>query len=212
LLAAAPVLLLIILLVGCKWSVGRAAVVSVTVDAVIALSAFGAHPLQILVSAAKGAWSSLSIILIICPAILMYNIVREAGAFRVIRAGIQQATPNKLLQILIIGYAFAAFLQGITGFGVPVAICAPLLIEIGVSPLWALAIAPLGEAWGNTFGTLSAAWDALAAQGRYWTGDEASGEKGSFLGFATTAVAKPNANMNFPQQNAFSVRCVRGGK
>ena len=164
LLAAVPVLLLIILLVGCKWSVGRAAVVSVVVDAVIALSAFGAHPLQILVSAAKGAWSSLSIILIICPAILMYNIVREAGAFRVIRAGIQQATPNKLLQILIIGYAFAAFLQGITGFGVPVAICAPLLIEIGVSPLWALAIAPLGEAWGNTFGTLSAAWDALAAQ------------------------------------------------
>ena len=164
LLAAVPVLLLIILLVGCKWSVGRAAVVSVAVDAVIALSAFGAHPLQILVSAAKGAWSSLSIILIICLAILMYNIVREAGAFRVIRAGIQQATPNKLLQILIIGYAFAAFLQGITGFGVPVAICAPLLIEIGVSPLWALAIAPLGEAWGNTFGTLSAAWDALAAQ------------------------------------------------
>ena len=164
LLAAVPALLLIILLVGCKWSVGRAAVVSVAVDAVIALSAFGAHPLQILVSAAKGAWSSLSIILIICPAILMYNIVREAGAFRVIRAGIQQATPNKLLQILIIGYTFSAFLQGITGFGVPVAICAPLLIEIGVSPLWALAIAPLGEAWGNTFGTLSAAWDALAAQ------------------------------------------------
>ena len=53
LLAAVPVLLLIILLVGCKWSVGRAAVVSVAVDAVIALSAFGAHPLQILVSAAK---------------------------------------------------------------------------------------------------------------------------------------------------------------
>ena len=74
LLAAVPVLLLIILLVGCKWSVGHAAVVSVAVDAVIALSAFGAHPLQILVSAAKGAWSSLSIILIICPAILMYNI------------------------------------------------------------------------------------------------------------------------------------------
>lgn len=79
---SSAVLLLIILLVGCKWSVGRAAVVSVAVDAVIALSAFGAHPLQILVSAAKGAWSSLSIILIICPAILMYNIVREAGAFQ----------------------------------------------------------------------------------------------------------------------------------
>ena len=164
LLAAAPVLLLIILLVGCKWSVGRAAVVSVVVDIIIALAAFGAHPLQVLVSAVKGAWSSLGIIIIIWTAILMYNVVRESGAFRVIRTAIQQATPNKLLQILIIGYAFAAFLQGITGFGVPVAICAPLLIEIGVSPFWALAIAPLGEAWGNTFGTLAAAWDALAAQ------------------------------------------------
>ena len=61
-------------------------------------------------------------------------------------------------------------------------------------------------------GYRKAADGSLAAQGRYWTGDEASGEKGSFLGFATTAVAKPNANMNFPQQNAFSVRCVRGGK
>ena len=164
LLAAAPVLLLIILLVGCKWSVGRAAVVSVVVDIIIALAAFGAHPLQVLVSAVKGAWSSLGIIIIIWTAILMYHVVRESGAFRVIRTAIQQATPNKLLQILIIGYAFAAFLQGITGFGVPVAICAPLLIEIGVSPFWALAIAPLGEAWGNTFGTLAAAWDALAAQ------------------------------------------------
>ena len=70
LLAAVPVLLLIILLVGCKWSVGRAAIVSVVVDIAIALLAFGAHPLQILVSSAKGAWSSLSIILIIWPAIL----------------------------------------------------------------------------------------------------------------------------------------------
>ena len=134
LLAAAPVLLLIILLVGCKWSVGRAAVVSVVVDIIIALAAFGAHPLQVLVSAVKGAWSSLGIIIIIWTAILMYHVVRESGAFRVIRSAIQQATPNKLLQILIIGYA------------------------------WALAIAPLGEAWGNTFGTLAAAWDALAAQ------------------------------------------------
>ena len=61
LLAAAPVLLLIILLVGCKWSVGRAAVVSVVVDIIIALAAFGAHPLQVLVSAVKGAWSSSSL-------------------------------------------------------------------------------------------------------------------------------------------------------
>ena len=164
LLAAVPVLLLIFFLVKLKWSVGRAAIVVVAIDIAIALLGFGSVPQQILVESLKGAWSSLSIIIIIWPAILIYHVVRESGAFRVIRQGIQQATPNKLLQILVIGFAFAGFLQGITGFGVPVAICAPLLIEIGVSPFWALVIAPLGEAWGNTFGTLSAAWDALAVQ------------------------------------------------
>lgn len=53
-------------------------------------------------------------------------------------------------------------MQGITGFGVPVAVGAPLLLGIGVSPAWAVILPLLGQAWGNTFGTLAAAWDALA--------------------------------------------------
>ena len=57
---------------------------------------------------------------------------------------------------------FESFLQGITGFGVPVAVGAPLLIGIGVKPLWAVIIPLIGQAWGNTFGTLGAAWDSLA--------------------------------------------------
>src|SRR5699024_1833961 len=38
----------------------------------------------------------------------------------------------------------------------------PLLIGIGVKPMWAVIIPLLGQSWGNTFGTLAAAWDALA--------------------------------------------------
>ena len=82
LLAAVPVLLLIFFLVKLKWSVGRAAIVVVAIDIAIALLGFGSVPQQILVESLKGAWSSLSIIIIIWPAILIYHVVRESGAFR----------------------------------------------------------------------------------------------------------------------------------
>ena len=38
----------------------------------------------------------------------------------------------------IIGWLFASFLQGAGGFGVPVAVAAPLMIGIGLSPLMGL--------------------------------------------------------------------------
>ena len=78
-----------------------------------------------------------------------------------IRDGMRRLLPNELLLVLAMGWIFESFLQGITGFGVPVAVGAPLLIGIGVKPMWAVIIPLLGQSWGNTFGTLAAAWDAL---------------------------------------------------
>ena len=81
--------------------------------------------------------------------------------FLVIRNGMRKLLPNELLLVLALGWILESFLQGITGFGVPVAVGAPLLIGIGVKPMWAVIIPLLGQSWGNTFGTLAAAWDAL---------------------------------------------------
>ena len=51
-----------------------------------------------------------------------------------------------------------------------VAVGAPLLIGIGVKPMWAVIIPLLGQSWGNTFGTLAAAWDALGMSAGLTTG------------------------------------------
>lgn len=77
----------------------------------------------------------------------------EANAYQVIRNGLKKFLPNELLLVLAIGYVFTSFLQGITGFGVPDAVGAPLLIGIGVNPLWAVVLPLFGESWGNTYGT-----------------------------------------------------------
>ena len=101
----------------------------------------------------KGIWSALIILLIVWTAILLYQVADEARAFLVIRNGMRKLLPNELLMVLALGWILESFLQGITGFGVPVAVGAPLLMGIGVVPVFAVIIPLLGQAWGNTFGT-----------------------------------------------------------
>lgn len=162
--ALVPILVLLALLLRCKWGGDEAASAGLLFSILIAYLVFGGGTDMIALAVAKGMWSSLSIILVVLPALLIYELSREAGAFAVIRAAMQRFTPDKVLQVLAVGWIFVGFLQGITGFGVPVVVGAPLLISMGVRPLTAVLITMLGQAWGNTFGTLGIAWDGLLSQ------------------------------------------------
>ena len=162
--AFTPILVLLLLLLYFKWGGDEAAAVGLISSLVIAYIVFGGGIDIISLAVAKGMRSSLAIIIVVFPALAVYEVSRESGAFTVIRTGMQSFTPNKILQVLAIGWVFVGFLQGITGFGVPVAVGAPLLMGIGVKPLTAVLISLLGQAAGNTFGTLAIAWDGLISQ------------------------------------------------
>ena len=62
---------------------------------------------------------------------------------------------------LLIGWVFASFLQGAGGFGVPVAVTAPILIGLGFTPLSAVLIPSIGHGWAVTFGSLGSSFNAL---------------------------------------------------
>ncbi|HSI66270.1 MAG TPA: L-lactate permease, partial [Planococcus sp. (in: firmicutes)] len=85
-------------------------------------------------------------------------VTTHAGAFTAIRQGIQEYSKNYLFLVLAFGWVFASFLQGIAGFGAPIAVVAPLLIGIGVKPVTAVVIPLIGHAWANMFGTLAVSW------------------------------------------------------
>ena len=161
-MAALPVALLILLLVKFQVSATKAAPMTLLLTLATGILVYKADAHLVLFESGKGLWNAFTILLIVWTAILLYQVGNEANAFAAIRKGLRQLLPNQLLQLLAIGWVFESFLQGITGFGVPVAVGAPLLIGIGVQPLWAVVISLLGQSWGNTFGTLGAAWDALA--------------------------------------------------
>lgn len=156
-----PILVLLVLMIKFRWRATEAAPIGLFAALIIALTVFKANVALVAAEASKGIWSALVVLIVIWPALLMYEISSEANAFETFRAGIRRLLPNELIQIMAIGLGFVGFLIGITGFGVPVAVGAPLLIGIGVSPLYAVVISLIGEAWGSTFGTLGVAWDAM---------------------------------------------------
>lgn len=172
-MAILPIIVLLILMIKFNWGATEAAAIGLVITAATGIVLYKADLKLLAVESAKGIWSSLTILLIVWTAILMYQVGDEAKAFLVIRNGMRKLLPNELLLIIAMGWVFESFLQGITGFGVPVAVGAPLLIGIGVKPLWAVIIPLFGQAWGNTFGTLAAAWDSLAMSAGLEVGGEA---------------------------------------
>lgn len=160
-MAILPIIVLIILLVGLNISASKAAVIGLVITLITSFVIFKANPKLVVNEALKGVWSAFIIILIVWTAILMFQVGDKANAFNVIRDKIGGIIPNELLVVLMFGWILESFLQGITGFGVPVAVGAPILIGIGVKPIYAVIIPLLGQSFGNTFGTLGAAWDSL---------------------------------------------------
>lgn len=163
-IALIPILLLLYLLLKSKWGVAQAAPVGLAFALVSGMTIFGGSWELLSTEVAKGLWNGILVMSVVAPAILIYEVAHEAKAFDPIRYGLRLFSKNELLQILALGWVFVSFLQGVTGFGVPVAVCAPLLVGIGVRPTWAVIIALTGHAWGNTFGTLAVAWSALVFQ------------------------------------------------
>ncbi|NPV06755.1 MAG: hypothetical protein HPY83_02175 [Anaerolineae bacterium] len=73
--------------------------------------------------------------------------------------GIEAHTSNNLLRVLAFGWVGASFFRGITGFGAPIAVTVPLLVGVGVQPIWAFTIPLIGRCWANVFGALAVARD-----------------------------------------------------
>ncbi len=162
-MACLPIIVLLLLLIKFQWGATEAAPIGLVITIITGIAFYKADLRLIASESAKGIWSALPILLIVWTAILLYQVADEAKAFLVIRNGMRKLLPNELLAVLALGWILESFLQGITGFGVPVAVGAPLLIGIGVSPMWAVILPLLGQSWGNTFGTLAAAWDSMAS-------------------------------------------------
>lgn len=101
---------------------------------------------------------------IVLTALLLYNIAVLSGRFDAFRRWISSHLPNdRRVVLVVVGFCFGALLEGVAGFGAPVAICSALLIATGFPALEALVFTLIFNTAPVAFGALGAPVTTLAA-------------------------------------------------
>ncbi|WP_354674261.1 lactate permease LctP family transporter [Cupriavidus alkaliphilus] len=153
--AAIPIVFFFIALAVWRMKGHVAAAVTLLLALAVAVFAYGMPVQQALASAGFGfAYGLWPIAWIIVTAVFLYKIVVKTGQFDVIRASVLSITDDQRLQMLLIGFAFGAFLEGAAGFGAPVAITAALLVGLGFNPLYAAGLCLIANTAPVAFGAM----------------------------------------------------------
>jgi lactate permease len=115
---------------------------------------------------AAGAYGALYGLLpigwIVLHVIFLYDITVKTGQFDIIKQSIAGLSADRRIQTLLIAFSFGAFIEGVAGFGAPVAISAAMLIGIGFRPLLAASLALIGNTAPVAFGSLGIPLVSLA--------------------------------------------------
>ncbi|HXF82543.1 MAG TPA: L-lactate permease [bacterium] len=162
-IAGLPILVLLAALLRWRWSGARAGAAALVVAAALGGFIFGLPLRGLALALGRAVLLSLHVLYIIWGALVLYAVAEQTGAIRSIGDAVARLTEDHILQLLIIGFAFSAFLQGVAGFGVPVAVTAPLLLGLGFRPLEAAAVPLVGHAWAVTMGDMASSFQALRA-------------------------------------------------
>lgn len=164
-LAALPVVLLFALVVSGRVATHVASALVAASAVVIGTAAFGAGGSVLGVALGKGLWLGAWILAVVWPALLLYRVASTCGLDRIgqVFSGL---LPRRRELLLLLAWVLPSFLQGVAGFGTPIAVAAPLLVAAGWSPVHAVASALVGYQWSVTFGSMGSSYfmAALTAQ------------------------------------------------
>ena len=133
------------------------ALISLAASGLIAVLAFGMPAPMAVLSGAQGlAMGFVPIIYIIIAAVWLYNLTETSGrsqdlkaVFNTIGRGDQRA------QALIVAFCFCGLLEGLAGFGAPVAITGAMLVTLGLPPVRAAIATIVGNAINVGFGAMA---------------------------------------------------------
>jgi glycolate permease/lactate permease len=155
LVASLPPLLLAVLLAGIRVAPWRAAIAAAVSAFLLAWLVWG-MPLTLTLGAmthgmAFGLWP---ISWIVLSAVFFYNLSVESGDFDVIRRSLARLTGDRRVQLLLVAFCFGALIEGIAGFGAPVAITASMLAGLGFEPITAASLALIANTAPVAFGSL----------------------------------------------------------
>jgi lactate permease len=162
-LAIFPILVVLGVMVWLRWGGQRVGPIGWFVGLVIGFADFGLTPQALLVSQLKGLYLSFTVLLILWPALFLYYLVDRIGGIQAIAHSLKGLVNDHGLLVVMLAWSFASMLEGLAGFGLPIAVVSPMLVGLGVSPIIAVAATAVGHSWSVTFGDMGVVYQTLTS-------------------------------------------------
>jgi lactate permease len=159
--AILPIMVVIVTMVALHWSGQRAGIFGWLTAVIVGYAQFGLNLHVFWISQLKGLYLSFFVLAIVWPALLLFHTVRRAGGIQALADVLQGSMQERGLLVVGLAWAFSGMLEGLAGFGLPIAIVAPILIGLGVQPVIAVAAVAIGHSWAVTFGDMGVIFQTL---------------------------------------------------
>ncbi len=145
-----PLLLLVVFRMPARYGMTIAALSVLSLAAII----WQMDSLALGASILQGVHRALTILWILLGAISLLNTLKVTGALERIKSGFFTISRDMRVQVVLVGLLFVSLLEGLAGFGAPVAIAAPLLLSLGFRPMAAIVLTLIGDTIAVAFGAV----------------------------------------------------------
>ena len=159
-----PILVVLVLLGIVRRPAWQAALAGLIVGLIVALFVWQ-MPINLAASSTLNGivFALVPVMWIVWNAMWLYNVTVRSGKFDIFRRWMIHNVPSdKRILLLVIGFSFGALMEGVAGFGTPVAICSALLIALGYPALEAITLTLIFNTTPVAFGALGAPIVTLA--------------------------------------------------
>ena len=162
--AAVPLVVLLVLMGGLRKPGWVAAAWGLATAMALAVVIWRMPPAYAVWSAVFGAVFALwPILWIVLAALWLYNLAIGTGKFELLRLWMaEHASGDTRIQAILVAFCFGALLEGMAGFGAPVAVAAFLLVGLGFSARKAVTVSLIANTAPVAFGSLGIPIVALA--------------------------------------------------
>ena len=162
-LALAPILWLVVMLLVFRWPAWKAAIGSFVISCALAMAWWGMPAGQVATASLEGFLMALwPIVLVIIAAVFTYNLCVSTGAMDVIGQMITSISSDRRILALLVAWCFGGFMEGMAGFGTAVAIPAGMLAGLGFAPIPSVLMCLIANGVPTPYGSIGIPTVSLA--------------------------------------------------
>jgi len=154
LFAALPLLIVGVLLVGLLWPATRVMPIAWGVAIAIGFFIWGMPPAWLLAATIEGVITAVQILFIVFAALVLLYTMLRSGAFDTLNRNFAEISEDRRVQVVLVAFFLATFIEGAAGFGTPAAVVSPLLLGLGFPALAAVVVGLVGHVIAVTYGAV----------------------------------------------------------